>query len=855
VLISFRQIYRPAFLAIGAYVVLVLGIYREILIQGRYWLDFDTLLSYLPRYQTLQNDLYSGSIPIWTDGFLGGFPIGFSEFGWFYPVTWLFLLIFPLPLAYYGEASVGLVIAAACTYWLGRSWGLSPLSAFLAGFIYGIGPFTIATSRFLNFADVFWVLPASILSIDMIIRGKTWYVLLLTFAGATTILAGHPHIGLLIAFGVMLYAAYSVTMLAVSHGYQAALRILLLLVGVMVAAAALGAVRIIPVLNLTSVSTRSDGMDLDLASVGSAHPLHLLLGYIYPAFDLPRIFGDSLRAEPLVYCGLVSLPLMLYAILRRRSRRVWFLMILLFVSWILAFGSHTPFFAFLHSLPPFSFFRVPGRFVFLSVFAIAMLSAIGLEAFRKGDLVFSGRVGWIATCYSGVLLFGLTVCSFLLNSDTPFIRDNLNRGIDRFLVGGIDAYSGYEVAWNGAFGIMRERLINAFTFSSFTPPYLMLVALFVGLIFFCVSRNIIPVTLGSFIVVALLVADLTLSPGHGITTVSSELASQPINTAALLSREEGNVRVFSYRALSDKWELSNAAGGRIGKAGRDLIELIFIREALTPNVPLIEGIGSIDGYENLMTLRQAEFLSFIGSERTTIRGFASDPISHEHEKAELLSQRLALLSRAGVTHIISGTDIGEYLGQEKASIEVVFPVELGVRQNVWIYEVPNSMPLARFSNDWVFDDGSLGSKEIFQRILDNPDAVYIASIPNFSTDNKMVSAGITYVDTEQDGYLFRVAGLDSPSILVLTTAATPGWSVFLDGNEADISLIDRFALGTVVPTGVNEVEFKFEPPGFSVGRNISLVAFGIVIAVSVALAWPPRAFSVVRVGVLMRRKR
>jgi len=855
VLIYLRQIYRPAFLAIGVYVVLVLGIYREILIQGRYWLDFDTLLSYLPRYQTLQNGLYSGSLPIWTDGFLGGFPIGFSEFGWFYPVTWLFVLIFPLPLAYYGEASVGLVVAAACTYWLGRSWGLSPLSAFLAGFIYGIGPFTVATSRFLNFADVFWVLPASILSIDMIIRGKTWYVLLLTFAGATTILAGHPHIGLLIAFGVVLYASYSVMILAVSHGYQAALRILIILVGVMVTAGALGAVRIIPVLNLTSFSTRSEGMDLDLASVGSAHPLHLLLGYTYPAFDLPRIFGDSLRAEPLVYCGLASIPLALYAILRRRSRRVWFLLILLIVSWILAFGSYTPFFAVLHNLPPFSFFRVPGRFVFLSVFAIAMLSAIGLETLKKGDLAFFGRVGWAALCYSGVLLLGLIVCSFVLNSDAPFIRDNLNRGIDRFLVGGIDAYSGYEVAWKGAFGIVRERLVNAFTFSSFTPPFLMLIALCAGFLFIAMARKIISVTLGSCVVVALLVVDLTLSPGHGITTVSSELASRPINTVALLSLEEDDVRVFSYRALSDKWELSNAAGGRVGKADRDLIELLFIREALTPNVSLMEGISSIDGYENLMTRRQAEFLSFVGSERTTIRGFASDHISHEHEKAELFSQRLALLSRAGVTHIISGTDIGQYLGEEMNSTEVVFPVEFGVRQNVWIYEVPNSLPLARFANDWIFDDGLLKSKEIFQGVIDNPGVIYTTNSPSFTADKEIVNAGITYMDSENDGYLFRVAGLDRPSILVLTASAIPGWSVFLDGNEVDASLIDRFALGVEVPTGVHEIEFRFEPPGFSIGRNISLVVFGIVIAVAAALAWPPGVFSSLRIGAVVRRKR
>ena len=61
----------------------LLILYRDLIFLSRPWLDLDLLLSYQPRYALLAKGIHAGHIPLWSDGMLAGFPIAFSEFGWF----------------------------------------------------------------------------------------------------------------------------------------------------------------------------------------------------------------------------------------------------------------------------------------------------------------------------------------------------------------------------------------------------------------------------------------------------------------------------------------------------------------------------------------------------------------------------------------------------------------------------------------------------------------------------------------------------------------------------------------------------------------------------------------------------
>ncbi len=106
--------------AAGLFLPLLI-LYRRLLFENQTWQDLDFLLSYGPRYELLRAGLGVGSVPLWSDAYLGGFPIAFSEFGWFYPVTWLFLTWLPMPIAYHAETAFGLLFAAVSAQWLART--------------------------------------------------------------------------------------------------------------------------------------------------------------------------------------------------------------------------------------------------------------------------------------------------------------------------------------------------------------------------------------------------------------------------------------------------------------------------------------------------------------------------------------------------------------------------------------------------------------------------------------------------------------------------------------------------------------------------------------------------------------
>ena len=358
----------------------LLILYRGVLLAGEPWLDFDVLLSYQPRYRLLAAGVAEGRIPLWTDGILGGFPVAFSEFGWFYPLTWGLLRVFDPVRAYFIETSLGLVLAAAAAYGLGRVWGLSRRSAFLAAFLYAYSPFVFATSRFLNYADIFFVLPAGLAAIERIAQGRRHWVVGLAVITGITGLAGHPQIALLFASVWLVYALFRLAWTWRDSGRSPARCLGAWLIAALGVGLALGAVRFLPTLQTTALSGRAGGLEFATAAQGSIPPWSLVLGYLYPSFEIPRVLDETLNAEELLYLGILTPVLALMALVAAgRHRVVRFLAVLVVVAWVLAMGSYSLGFPLLHKLPLFGFFRQPARFGLVATFGLSFLAAFGFE--------------------------------------------------------------------------------------------------------------------------------------------------------------------------------------------------------------------------------------------------------------------------------------------------------------------------------------------------------------------------------------------------------------------------------------------------------------------------------------------
>lgn len=833
---------KPNLLVAAGMLVPLLVLYRRLLFENQVWLDFDFLLSYGPRYEFLQAALRSGELPLWIDGYLGGFPVPFSEFGWFYPVTWLFLTLLPMPLAYHAQTAFGLLLAALAGYWLARTWGLSRIAGFLGGYVYAFCPFVFATSRFLNYADIFFVLPAGLAATEHIARGRLIFVPALSLIVTVAILAGHPQIALMLVSAVAAYGVFRAVQLQRAAGSGISLKFASLLTLAFVVALASGAPRLLPVLAVTADSTRAGGLDFATAAGGAASPLSLLLGYLYPSFDVSRVFDDPVRAEPLAYSGLLAIPLATLAVWTQRKRpAVLFLVGLAIITWVLALGGQTPIFEMLHRLPLWGFFRQPGRFIILTAFAIAFLSAFGLRALLKEStcgLSVTKVISRLAIAYAALVFAGLVTATVVLNTGEGWIRNLANRPIDRFIVGGIDRFDSSE-QHRKTLELSWEMLKEPFTLTHWNPLFTLAAAILSAVILLAYVQRRISPRAAAAAAALVLVADIFVSIGHEIHTMPARYAeaAPEISNSPVLP---AGSRVFSYRGLSDKWELS-VGTQHLRQPLRDQVEYLFLRQVLTPNLAMRSGLTSIDGYENLMSARQAEILSYIGSERTTRRGFASHPHTQEEDKARTLGRRLPALAALGVDAVLSGTSLDESLGEPADRLDVEFPDWTGVDQRVWIYAVPHSIGQAYLTGHWQRDYPVLPTSSVLGALASAPPGtVFVDGDPGFRSRESDSDGHLLSAHSSNGSHVYEVE-VDRVSLLVANSFITRGWKAEVDERLVPYMTANRFGAAVVLTPGKHTVRFSYSPPNWTIARG-----FGLAGGASLALMAGAAAIVTVR---------
>ena len=825
-------------MAVGLLAPLLI-LYRGLLIAGEPWLDFDVLLSYQPRYRLLAEGLAEGRIPLWTDGMLGGFPVAFSEFGWFYPLTWGLLRVFDPLRAYFVETSLGLVLAAAAAYGLGRVWGLSRRSAFLAAFLYAYSPFVFATSRFLNYADIFFVLPAGLVAIERIAQGRrTWAVGLAVIIGITS-LAGHPQIALLFVSAWLAYALFRLVWTWREAGRWPVLRLgawLLTAVGV---GLALGAVRFLPTLQTTALSGRAGGLEFATAAQGSIPPWSLALGYLYPSFEIPRVLDETLNAEELLYLGILTPVLALIALVAaRRHRVVRFLAVLVVVAWVLAMGSYSLGFPLLHKLPLFGFFRQPARFGLVATFGLGFLAAFGFELLPRPDLAAARAIGWLVrawTWLAGLIAAGTLAATITLTGFAFLIVPYGYDYIDRVIVGSEGRFLTAERYYR-TFDQLYARLESAFSLAGPTPRLLLVTAVLGALLIWAYRRGALRGVHAQMGVGAVLAADLLLAPGHSVPTVPEEWHARP-SPAVTVSADDREGRLFSYRPLAQKFELSTATGDRLSRDQRDLLEWVFLTATRAPNLALDGGPATIDGYENLMPRSTAEFLAFTGSERATLPGFATDASLDADARLAILRSRLGALAAANVRYVTSGVALPIEGLREVHAGPIALPDWAGVEQPLFVYEIEDWRPAAWIARRWsVVDD----TPSLLERLAVRPDYAFVQRDPGIEPGQISNGSDVIGPVVRGPDRIELSVDLAAPGLLVLNEAPYPGWSAEVNGRPAEILTVNLVSRGLALPAGAHQISMRFDPPGYSAGVIASLAATGLLVPLLAVSIWRQR---------------
>ena len=136
--------------------------------------------------------------------------------------------------------------------------------------------------------------------------------------------------------------------------------------------------------------------------------------------------------------------------------------------------------------------------------------------------------------------------------------------------------------------------------------------------------------------------------------------------------------------------------------------------------------------------------------------------------------------------------------------------------------------------------------ESVTRVAGEPEALAAMFAPQFVPATDVVVEGaapegatgqVTFVRDDPQRVDLR-ADLDTAGMVVLTDQLDKGWSVKVDGRDADPLRVDSVLRGVAVPAGTHTVSWTYRAPGLRLGLALSLL--GLLLIAALAL-WRPRS--------------
>lgn len=854
---------RPGVLAAGGFLGLAILTYAPLLLFDRLSVNADVFLAYLPAHMWLAEGLRAGELWLWTPHLLTGFPLAFTEYGWFYPPTWLALLAAPGPRGYWVSVALHAAAAGIATYGLARSWGRSPAAAGVAGAVYQLSGTVAGGAALLNFGTVFWALPFLCWCADGLRRATAnadrvaWQPLLfrgLLAAAAVGLitLSGHPQLVALVCVGAGVYAiattAAAQWSVATSREPRVAVwRVWIAPVALLAAGLAtlpLAAIRIVPTLEVAALSPRGQGLEVAAAAVGSAAPWALAAGLVLPGLEVLPVLSPAWVA----YVGLVPLALAGYAVWSQRAGGFPVRTVLLLVfggaGLILACGSFTPLYPLLLKVPGFALFRDPTRWLILWVFAAALLAADGYDAWRASGgaaraVSSRGRGWWLRLALLAVVL--IVVGHLVGTGALVFGRDLLLEQVGQPLAQrltddptrtfGAERYATTFAAYlTGA-----QRALDPRQLAVLGPLASLVLAAW-----WLWPRRTRARRGQPAVALTIIVAPLLLFMWSRFPTVPSDAGADELaQVATLPGLHEGTARVMSWKLRAAAYELNLATLAAQGNAPAATFALQ--RAGVTPNWGLAARVPQLGGYENLLSVRQAVLSAAIHSERTV-------PVRLPQPQFAPGQLPQGLLEALAVRYLVLSRDA---LQKPHLDMHRWRPLDAGPNtgsMEVWInsraqpraYLVPAARAAGSAAAAWevVAAPSFSPRRTVVLEGVDSRESENEES--RAESQNTPGSARLTS-DRPQRVAIAVEAATDA--WLVLADAWFPGWTATLDGTPTPVLRANYLVRAVAVPAGRHEVVFSYDPPGYATGRTVSGIAWGVLGA------------ALVLAGLLGRRRR
>ncbi len=354
----------------------------------------DTFYYFYPYWEHRARALLSGEIPLWNPYLFMGAPfLANSQAGVLYPFNWP-LAFFNTPQAVKISTLVHLSIAACGTFVFARrvfkypaiAAGISALTFTLSGHL------TTKVEQVNQAQGLAW-LPWLVFAAHASVTADTLPKRLRAGAGfagvlAMQLLAGHTQSMYISLFGAGLWVAtFLISDVIANKSWQSWSSIKTLISDYWVPlpfiamGIALSAAQLLPTLELSQNSMRSGGMSSYEAVSFSLHPILIGRGF------LPG-YSRTLFSEFLGYVGIVALFFAVNGALKSwNSKAQRAVMVLFVIGFALALGGYNPiYWGLLKVVPGFNLFRAPARWLVLWSLATSLLIGLGIIRLQTQSL-------------------------------------------------------------------------------------------------------------------------------------------------------------------------------------------------------------------------------------------------------------------------------------------------------------------------------------------------------------------------------------------------------------------------------------------------------------------------------------
>lgn len=379
---------RPSLSRLAAPAVLALTVvlfYWKLVFTGQYtWLDAPDLANLLlPWFQFQAAEFHRGTFPLWDPYSWLGQPLaGQAQPGTLYPPNWI---LFALPLNENGWIRhlwlnwfyvLTRVAAACCAYALARDLGRSRAASLFAGLVYALIGFVANVDWPQRVNAAVWT-PLVFLYLFRVERGHRP----LASAGWSGFwlgvlwLTGHHQIPLYVSLATAFLWLWFIR----RDRALARLAVLSIAVALLVSAA-----QVLPTAEYGRLAVRWSGTENPLA-FDETIPYLVHMKYSFQPFDLAALFVPAMTSGMDPFTGFVALGLAsLGMFLAWSERHVRWLAVLALAGLAFAFAPFTPIYGVFYALAPMvEKARAPDMAILLFHFAVAILTAYGIDQFRE----------------------------------------------------------------------------------------------------------------------------------------------------------------------------------------------------------------------------------------------------------------------------------------------------------------------------------------------------------------------------------------------------------------------------------------------------------------------------------------